>query len=214
MATVKELWEQSILPYNLPLTILLVLVVLFWLRTIVVGAGEDLFDGDVDVDADAAGGDSSTLLSIVNAGAVPLTLVLSILILMLWIAAVALNYYFNPDQSIARAMLLDAGGLVLAVIATKLVTQPLVPVMRRLKAAENAAPVIGETGVVRSLELDAVRGQVEVERPDGAPALLNARLVSGGCLPRGARVEVEGVDETGVYLVSEIPVPSITSYHN
>lgn len=206
----KELWEQSILPYNLPLTILLGLVVLFWLRAII-GGGEDLLEGNADGGDDF--GDSFGFLRILNAGAVPLTMVLSILILTLWMGAVALNYYFNAGHDYLWALVLDAGALVLALIATKVITQPLAVVMRRLKAAEDAPPVVGETGIVRSLELNATHGQVEVERPDGAPALLNARLADGsGPVPRGTRVWIDGIDESsGIYLASSLPESRLSS---
>ncbi len=199
----RELWEQAILPYNLPLTILLGMMVLYWLRALA-GFGDDLDDLDGDGEPDAHGGDS--LLRIVNAGAVPLTIILSILLLALWMGSMALNYYFNPGHSLWRAAGLDAGALVLAVIATKVITQPLVPLMRRLKNAENAAPVIGETGVVRSIEIDPTYGQVEVARPHGAPALLNAKLSPGSePLPRGTPVAIESIDQAGIYLVRALP---------
>lgn len=195
----KELWEQAILPYNLPLTILLGMMVLYWLRALA-GFGDDLDDLDGDGEPDAHGGDS--LLRFVNAGAVPLTIILSILLLALWMGSIALNYYFNPGHGMGRALALDAGALVVAVIATKVLTQPLVPLMRRLKRAENAAPVIGETGVVRSIEIDSKFGQVLVDRPDGGPALLNAKLAPGSePVPRGTTVSVEAIDEAGIYLV-------------
>ena len=101
---------------------------------------------------------------------------------------------------------------VVGVIATKILTQPLVPLMRRIKEAENAAPVIGETGVVRSIEIDSKFGQIEVQREDGAPALLNARLGEDSTpLARGSTVVVISLDEkTGLYLVRELPTPSFT----
>ena len=103
-------------------------------------------------------------------------------------------------------------AFVLAVIATKILTQPLVPLMRRLKEAENVAPVIGEVGIVRSIEMDSEFGQVEVERAGGATALLNARLgVDAAPVPRGTTVTIISLDEaSGLYLVRALPpVPPI-----
>ena len=71
VAGVKELWEQAILPYNLPLTILLGLVVGFWILTLIGGVS---FDADLDLDADTATGDlgdlPAAMLRAVNAGIV------------------------------------------------------------------------------------------------------------------------------------------------
>ena len=206
----KELWEQAILPYNLPFTILLGLVVVYWLLTLLGAISFESLDGDLDV-GDASGelGDlPAAMLRVVNAGAVPLTVVLSILTLALWIFSIVLNFYFNPGHGFLLAGAFFLAAFVLAVIATKLITQPLVPLMRRLKAAEDAAPVLGEVGIVRSIQLDSSYGQVEVERPDGAPALLNARLgPDSEPVLRGNPVAVISLDEsTGIYLVRALPI--------
>ncbi len=211
----KELWEQAILPYNLPLTILLGLVVVFWIFTLLGAASVDSMDVDLDANVEAdINGDSghlgdipAAMLRVVNAGYVPLTVVLSILILVMWILSIVLNFHFNPGRSGLIGVGIIGGAFVLAVIATKLITQPLVPFMRKLKDAENAAPVIGCVGIVRSIQIDPQYGQVEVERPDGAPALLNARLgADAQPVPRGTQVAVISLDEaTGIYLVRALP---------
>lgn len=206
----KELWEQAILPYNLPFTILLGLVVVYWLLTLLGALGVDSLDADLDV-SDASGdlGDiPAAMLRVVNAGAVPLTVVLSILILTIWIFSIALNFYFNTGQAMLLAGGLFLAAFVLAVVATKIITQPLVPLMRRLKAAEDTAPVLGEVGIVRSIQIDSQYGQVEVQRPDGAPALLNARLgPDSEPVPRGNPVAIVSMDDaSGIYLVRALPL--------
>jgi hypothetical protein len=207
---VKELWEQALLPYNLPLTIGLGVVVLFWLFSLLGAVGLDTLDLDVP---DEGAGDGhlgdipGAMLRLVNAGHVPLTVVLSVLVVCMWLGSIFINYYFNPFQS----LLLAAGLFVLVfiggVLVTKLITQPLVPLMRRLKEAEDAKPVIGEIGIVRSIALSDAYGQVEVIRGDGAPAILNARLSPGSTeLPRGSAVVILSMDEaSGVYLAREMP---------
>lgn len=201
----KELWQQAVLPCNLPITILLGLVVLFWAFQLAGGQGLDSADGDPGAGEPSAdiGGASSSIMRVINAGAVPLTIVLSVLVLALWIASVLLNFYFNPQQIRLRSVALFFAAFVLALVATKLITLPLVPLMRRLKASEETAPVIGETGIVRSIELDSRSGQVEVQRADGAPAILNSRLAPDAPpVPRGTPVVVVSIDEaSGVYLV-------------
>lgn len=206
----KELWEQALLPYNLPLTIALGVVMVFWLFSLLGAVGIDTIDLDVPDEAGGGGhlGDiPGAMLRLVNAGHVPLTVVLSVLILCMWLASIFVNYYFNPAQS----LLLAAGFFVLAfiggVIVTKLITQPLVPLMRRLKEAEDSKPVVGEIGTVRSIALSDSYGQVEVIRGDGAPAILNAKLSPGSLpLPRGSAVVILSMDEArGVYLAREMP---------
>lgn len=207
----KELWEQAILPYNLPFTILLGLVVVYWLLTLLGAIGFDSADADLDLDLNDGAhlGDlPATMLRVVNAGAVPLTVVLSILVLALWMFSIVLNFYFNPGHSMLLAGGFFLVAFILAVVATKIITQPLVPLMRRLKAAEDTAPVLGEVGIVRSIQIDSRYGQVEVERPDGAPALLNARLgPDSEPVPRGNPVAIISMDEaSGIYLVRALPL--------
>lgn len=206
---VKEIWQQAILGYNLPFTILLGMVILFWLLTLLGALGADSLDVDADVDGDFShlSDIPAALLRVVNAGHVPVTVVLSLLILVMWIVSITFNYYFNPGHSSLVAFGFAAAAFVLGVIATKCITQPLVPFMRRLKAAENTAPVIGEVGIVRSIRIDSEFGQVEVERLDGAPALLNARLGPGSePAPRGTEVAIVSYDDAkGIYLVRPIP---------
>lgn len=204
VSVVKELWTQAIQPWNLPLTVLLGLVVLFWSLKILTGA--DLDSGDADIDADGADGEtgdlSTDILRVVNGGAVPLTIVLSVLVLAWWVASILLNNYLNPDHRWPSNLGFFIASFVISVVATKLITQPLVPLMKRLKAAEDTAPVLGETGIVRSIELDSRYGQVEVQRLHGAPAILNSRLdPDSEPVPRGTLVSIISYDTTaGVYL--------------
>lgn len=214
--SVMELWGQAILPYNLPFTLLLGLVVVYWMLTLLGAVGVDSLDANLDGGGNEAGGDlgdvPAAMLRVVNAGFVPLTVVLSILILMMWLGSITLNYYFNPGQSWLLAGGFLVLAFVLAVIATKILTQPLVPLMRKLKDAEDVAPVIGEVGIVRSIEMDSQYGQVEVERPGGATALLNARLgADAEAVPRGTPVVIISLDEpSGLYLARSLPpVPPI-----
>lgn len=211
--SVKELWTQAILPYNLPLTVLLALVVLYWVLSIIGAIAVDDVDVDVSGDAQVGLGDiSAFLLRAVNAHSVPVTIVLSVLVLAMWIGSILLNYYLNPGLSTWLGFAYLLAAFVIGVIATKVITQPLVPFMRRLKEAEDAAPVIGEIGVVKSIDVDTRFGQVEVMRPGGAPALLNARVgPDSEPILRGTSVAILSYDEpSGLYLVRAVsPVPSL-----
>jgi hypothetical protein len=184
----------------------------FWLLTLI---GAVSTDADLPLESGLDGnlGDfPAAMLRMVNAGSVPVTVVLTVLILVMWIGSMLLNYYFNPGGSLLFAAGFFIAAFVIGIIGTKLITQPLVPFMQRLKEAENAAPVIGEVGVVRSIQLDATFGQVEVERPDGASAILNARLgADSAAVPRGTTVAIISLEEkSGIYLVRPLPAtPSL-----
>lgn len=193
-----ELLEQALLPFNLPLTVALGAVVLFWL---VVLLGFFSFDSfDLDLTPELGDADVFSLPELIgkltNAADIPVTIVLSIYTLFLWICSVLGNYYLNPGQSNLIGLAILGGGLVVSLILTKGITQPLVPLMRRMKQGENAPPVIGQSGIVRSIEVDGKYGQVLVERAGGAPALLICRTSEGAVpIPRGAEVLVIDHDD-------------------
>jgi len=207
---VKEIWEQAFLIYNLPLTLLLGLVSLFWIVSLL---GVADFDSDVDIDVDADGdlhevdGVFGFLMRVVNAHDIPVMLVLSLLTLFMWIISIASNFYLNDGESGMIALGLFAANFVISVILVKLVTQPLRPMFRSIKNdKEHQEPLIGSSGVVKSRVLDGSFGQCEVIRPKGAPALLNCRLAEGEePLVRGAEILVIGHDnETRKFIIKPI----------
>ena len=214
----KEIWEQAILSYNLPLTCLLGLVMVYWLLSAVGAVDADTFDVDFDVDADLdidgdAHGDHSGgsffggVMKFVNAQDVPVMIILSLLILSMWGISIFSNYYFNPNGNDLLALGLLAGNFIVSVLMVKTITQPLRPLMRAIKNDSDAPPpVIGSVGIVKSRLLDQNFGQVEVIREKGAPALLSCRLRDGeeGQM-RGSEVLIYDFDkEKDRYLVRSL----------
>lgn len=185
--------------HNLPLTLLLGLVFLFWMVSLLGVFDLDSFDTEVD-GGEVEGGDGvlGFLLRAVNAQDVPVMMVLSVLSLFMWLIAIASNYYLNPGQNGLVAFGLLTGNFILSVILVKLVTQPLRPVFRSIKNdKEHQEPLVGSAGTVKSRILDRDFGQCEVPRPKGSPALLNCRLVDGEKpLERGEEILVIGYDDS------------------
>lgn len=214
----KEIWEQAILSYNLPLTILLGLIMVYWLLSAFGAVDADTFDVDfdadvdIDLDADAHGDHHSGsffggIMKFVNAQDVPLMVILSLLTLFMWTISIFANYYFNPNQSDLLALGYLAGNFITSVLLVKVVTQPLRPLMRAIKNDTDAPPpVVGSVGIVKSRLLDQHFGQVEVIRDKGAPALLNCKLREGeeGQM-RGSEVLIYDFDkENDRYLVRSL----------
>ncbi|WP_193212922.1 hypothetical protein [Luteolibacter marinus] len=207
----KEILELAISPQVLPLTILLVPVALYWVLNMLGAVDLDFLDVDFDTDGpDGDSGDSGGMLSsalrIVNAKDVPLMVVLSVLVILLWTCAMLGNLWFNQAQSGTTGGIVALGSLAGAVILTRFVVAPLKPLFRLLKSDdEKHVPVIGRTGIVRTAEVDERSGQVEIENA-GAPLYLNARVAAGSSpLPRDAEVIVIAHDaDTGVYTVRSL----------
>ena len=194
---VKEIWEQSLMSYNLPLTVLLALVLVFWIVSLL-GVGG--FDTDLDLDLEGgaeAGGALGFLLRVVNAHDIPLMLILSLLSLLMWAFALASNYSFNPNESATLALVYLFPNFIVSVLVVKGVTHPLRPLFRSITLdQEHHEPLIGSGGHVKSRVLDSDFGQCEVARPNGAPALLNCRLAEGDePLVRGKEILVIAFDE-------------------
>ena len=180
------------LSYNLPLTVVMGLVAVYWLLSVLGAVDVDTFDIDLEAEADldlevegevpeAGGGHAlAGVLRFVNAQDVPIMIVLSLLALFMWLLAIASNYYLNPGEREWLALGLLAGNFIVSVLLVKAVTQPLRPFLRALKNdQEHQEPLVGMSGVVKSRVIDAKYGQVEVARTNGAPALLNARMATG-----------------------------------
>ncbi|MGJ8696430.1 MAG: hypothetical protein ACSHYF_08930 [Verrucomicrobiaceae bacterium] len=211
----KELWEQALLGHNLPFTILMGVVGLFWLLSVVGTFDADAFDVDFEADGDVDGGGAfGGVMRFVNAQDVPVMIILSLLALFMWLISIISNYYLNPAGSELVAFGLLCGNFVVSVLLVKFVTQPLRPVLRALKNdKEHQEPLIGSSGVVKSRVLDGNFGQCEVSRPKGAPALLNCRLAGDGdALVRGDEILVIDYDESDQkYLIKPLKSPSSES---
>ena len=202
--------EEAISANNLPLTILLGLVALYWIATLVGLMDIDALDGFLGLDHDSSGTEgqeseggflNGTLKGIGLADA-PVMFILTLFSLFLWGGNVLGNIYFNPQQGGATGTIILVVALVASFLLTRLAIRPLRPLMRLMRDTEKRVPISGLTGTVRSLEVTSQSGQVEVER-DGATILLHARVSAGtAALPRGTKVLVvmeEG--EEGAYLV-------------
>lgn len=219
----KEIWEQAILAHNLPLTILLGLVIIFWLLAVLGTVDIDALDVDFDTDID---GDLDSdvsphdigflggLMKFVNATDVPVMMVLSLLTLFMWVIAILSNSAFNPNQSGFIAGGLIIGNLIVSCIIVKFITKPLIPFFKAFKKGENDdEPVVGRIGTVKSRIIDSKYGQVEIPRDNGAPAIVNCRMADGHSpLTRGSKVLVFDKDsENKLFVVRESTARAVTN---
>lgn len=213
--------QEAISAHNLPLTILLGLVAVYWLISLAGVMDFDALDGvlgldsdgaDVDVDVDSAddmahdhqGSENflHTTIKVLGATDAPIMFVLTLYSLTLWAGNLLGNIYFNAADSGSRATVIFLAALATSFVVTRLTIRPLRPLMRLLRDTEKREPLIGMSGSVRSLSVTLESGQVEVVR-DGAPILLHARIgEEGNALPRGTEVLIVMKDEESeVYIV-------------
>lgn len=230
----KEIWDLAVGAQVLPFTLLLIPVALYWVLAALGTVDLDFLhidvdaqvdgdlDGDLGVDAgDAgeAGADASAAdghgpvlgmfhgaLKLVNATDVPVMIVLSIMLIMMWMCAMLGNLWFNAEDGNFRGTIIGGGALVAGAVLTRLLTEPLKPVFRAMKGDGTPnRPVVGRSGTVRTAEITDQSGQVEIEEK-GEVLLLNARLPGGASpLARGTEVIVYDYNaETGIYYVKSL----------
>ncbi|MES2598825.1 MAG: hypothetical protein V4662_26060 [Verrucomicrobiota bacterium] len=196
-----ELYQASISPHQILLTLLLALVVFYWLL-VILGALDfetDLPDDFGDGGGDADGGIHHGHGHGVNTGGawltagrffgfsqVPIAVWGSFMILFMWFTSLVLNQVWNPDADTGRALLLVLPNFIISAIITKIVTIPVAKLFKAMADADTEAEeVIGRTGIVCSIEADERYGQLEISAM-GVPLLINVRTLPGQpTLPKG-----------------------------
>ena len=188
-----EIIHEALLIYNLPLTVLLGVAVLYWISVCFGMFDVGSFDAEIDLGADGnadiapdvdghsdvGGGTMMALARFVNIHEVPLMVVLSFQLIFMWMIGMISNYYLNPGESALLGFGLLVGNLFISAILTRIITMPLKPLMRGLKKEwDDAGPIIGNTGIAKTAEITDSFGQLEVVR-QGAPTLCNARVPEG-----------------------------------
>lgn len=195
-----ELFQVSISPNQILLTLLLGLVVCYWLL-VILGALD--FDTDIpddfgDGDADAhhghgvnTGGVWLTAGRLFGFSQVPIIVWLSFMILFMWFVSLVLNQKWNAEADTLRALLLVLPNFAISAIATKLVTLPVAKLFKAMTDADTEAEeVIGRTGTIVSMEADERYGQLEIVAK-GAPLLINVRTLPGApALLKGTQAQV------------------------
>jgi hypothetical protein len=214
-----ELLELSVSPANLPFTILLGLVLLYWTCVILGALDIELFDVDLDLggdlnadvgaDAPAVGGGGMALLQFFHVGTVPLSILLSFFILSLWIISVVANYYLGSGSLLVVLFLL-VPNVIASLFFTKLFTLPIRALFRRLESeCHELETVIGKICTVKSKRV-GLRGQAEVPT-GGAPLLLNVRTSGGEVIERGTEAIIVDYDKAHhVYTVRKLDIERTT----
>ncbi len=197
-----ELFQAAISPHQVLLSLLLVLVVLYWLL-VILGALDFETDMPDDLGDGGDGGDGhSHHVHGVNTGGawltagrffgfsqVPIVVWLSFMVVFIWFASLVLNQKFNPAASTLQAFVLLLPNLVASLIATKLVTIPVAKLFKAMADADTEAEeVIGRTGTICSMEADETYGQLEITTT-GVPVLVNVRTREGS-FPKGTQAQI------------------------
>lgn len=191
---------------------LLAFMLLYWLVALVGLVETDaidhwvLFDGSdhahgVEHSASALAG----LLLKVGLGGIPLTVILTVLFLLAWLASYLLCHLVPMPQgwtwiNVLTGSVVAAAALVLGFVTTVLVLRPLRGVVNKIAPAEEPKVLLGRSGMVRSAVVNATQGYGSVDDGGGG---LNLQLRSPEReLVRGTEVVlIEHLPEQGVWRV-------------
>ncbi len=206
-----QLWHASVHIVNLPYTLLLLLVVFYWI-TVMLGVLDvdaldlDMVDAEGGVEHAAAGGGHEGLLEYFNLRKVPLSIVVSLFALSLWLLGVLANHYLHNTASRLLGLVIFVPNVILSAHVAKVVTRPLVPLFRSMHAdSAESRDLVGTRVIVTSSRADGTFGQAEVAS-DGVPITLSVRT-EGEVLPKGTEAVIVYEDAgKQVYIISKLEV--------
>ena len=216
----------AISPSNIALTVLLGLIMLYWLSVILGALDLDSLDVDFDIDADVdvdadlnteiAGAESGAgqgfsgffvgILRFFNFGRLPFMMILSILFLTMWSISILCNHegsWFNPTDDITWAAIWLGPNFILSLFITKAATAPLVPIFAKLDSSKKPFEYEGRTGQLTLGASETEVGQLRLEIENSVIVL---RVLSlDGAVEKGEEVMiVEYLPEQDRYLVQKI----------
>lgn len=197
----QELLDVIVAPSNIVYTILLLVVLFYWISVLLgaldlsafdfdVEADTDLdldVDSEVDIDANNAGWVIGTL-QFFNFGRIPFMIIMTFVVLSAWTIALLVNHYIGND-SILFALILAIPNICVSLIITKIITTPLVPTFERMNKGEEDVDYLGRTGLVILSASSTDVGQVQV-MVNESPLLITVKAVKDqiGPIAKGAEV--------------------------
>ena len=179
-----ELVKNAFTGGNIIPTVLLILIILYWLVAIIGAIDFDFldFDFDLDLDFSDAGGPFYALLAFLKVGELPFMFVVSIIILNFWIIAMLMYYLPIPVGGRLNTILLIP-AFILSVFITRIETYPLRLIFRNTNLEDDSdnpdITVVGQLCRLKCSVENGRLGQAEIER-DGAPVTINVKAENEG----------------------------------
>jgi len=209
----EELYQNAFHVVNLPATLLLILVLLYWL-TVIAGVMDlssldiDVELPDVDVDAPDASGMAGFegLLEYFNIRYVPISIFVSLFAVSLWAVGMIANSIVNPLNSGLIGLGIFAGNVVVSAHVAKFISLPFVPLFKSIRnQASSKKELVGSRVVVTSSKADASFGQAEI-RAEGPPITLNVRTEGEEILKGAEAVILQEHPENDIYIITTLEI--------
>ena len=208
----SEFFTATINLINLPFTIFLTLILLYWVGVVLGALDIELFDFDIDTEADIngdldappSGSAFMAILQFLNIGEIPIMIIISILIFLLWAISILANHYINPSYSLILGSILLVPNMVASVLIAKIFTKPIGAIFSQLEKQQEIKTALYKMGVVVTSEVTESFGQVEIST-DGPPITVNARTENSLILKKGDRVVIYNQDkENSIFYVEQL----------
>ena len=218
--------HEILAPHNLPYSMLLVMVLIYWLTVFIGAIDLDFLDIDLDVDTDAdisaeldadlemdsdvdsetslSGGGMTKILAFFNVGAVPFMIFFSFLVLNLWIGSVLGNFYL-AGQNTWFPWAWVVPNLAIALFMTRIFTWPFKKSYKAMMhTGMEKKQLVGKIcQILAGLEKDEI-GQAELVF-NGTHYLLNVKSLEK--IDKGeTAILVEYNAEHELYLISEFQI--------
>lgn len=226
-----QLLEIAFSPVNAFLSIMCILLVLYWILTIITGFDMDFFDvdfdasTDIDMDVDIDGDIDNynpdvdlpqknvnpeapsesiaiQFLRYFNFDELPLMFLLSILFFSMWFMSVNVTHYLGW-QSDWKGWLMLIPILIVSLFITKLATKPLARLYRMINhKGEEEIDFLGRQGIVKSPVTGEKMGQLEVVIK-GDPIRLNVKGFKGAEIASGQKAIIINESKDKKYYLIE-----------
>jgi len=215
MHVMSEFFEACFHVVNLPATLFLLLIIIYW-ATVILGVMDlstldvDLPDVDVETgDAGAEGLQFEGMLEYFNIRYVPASIVISLFGLSFWITSMVANDILNPARIGLLGLAIFVGNLIVSSHVAKFASAPMVPLFKGMREQSSAKQdLIGSRVVVTSSKADSSFGQAELQI-DGPSITLNVRTEGDEVLPKGAEAIILHQEQhTEHYLITTMEVVS------
>lgn len=198
-----DIIELSTSAANFIPTLLLLVMVLYWLTVLLGALDINSFDFDLDVDADveidvdadadadhSAEGSNSDgsffngVLTFFNIGKIPFMILMTFVAFPLWAISIIANALFG-NETLLISLLLLIPNLVVSLLIAKIMTTPFVRIFASLKEKERSREDL--VGSICSLRLpctDTAAGQAEINI-EGTSILINVMATRGNAIRKG-----------------------------
>jgi len=153
-------------------------------------------DVDTDLDVDHGGGILASFGRFMHAGDIPVTVILSGIVLSMWVVSVVTNHALGNESGLL-ALAMSVPICIGSLFVTKALLFPFVPLLRRaFDEKGDSVEILGKPCVVSSLEATSKYGQAEITTT-GAPIVINVKTREGLVLKRGDEAVVYEIGESG-----------------